>query len=182
MNSQIENLKTDRLHIRKLKPSDAEAIYEIFSNPDVTRYWSSSQMTKLTEAEKFIRATREGFRDSSLLEWGVIESGTEKLIGTCAFASWDKVHRRAEIGFALHQNRWGNGLMKELLSVFIPFGFDALELHRIEADVDPRNIPSIKLLEHYGFKKEGHMRERYLLNGEKQDAILYGLLKSEFEK
>lgn len=68
------------------------------------------------------------------------------------------------------------------LSVFIPFGFNKLRLHRIEADVDPHNLASISLLEYFGFKREGYLRERYYMNDEFQDAIFYALLKSEFDK
>lgn len=181
MNYNIDTVQTERLYIRTLEAADVQAVFDIFSDPEVTRYWSSPPMTDLSKAEQFIRETRDGFKDDSLLEWGIIETGEDRLIGTCAYASRDRAHRRAEIGFALRRDRWGNGYMKELLAAFIPFGFEELELHRIEADVDPRNIPSIKLLEHFGFKKEGYLRERYHLNGEIQDAVFYGLLADEFK-
>ena len=71
--------------------------------------------------------------------------------------------------------------MSSVLSVLLRFGFETLDLHRIEADVDPRNPASIRLLERLGFKKEGYRRESYILNGEIQDAVDYGLLKREFE-
>ena len=175
-------IQTRRLHLRKLEPTDADAIFELFSDPDVTRYWSSPAMTDISEAVSFIGETIAGFRDGSLLEWGIVESETGLVIGTCAYASWDKSHRRAEIGFALRRDRWGEGYMKELLGAFIPYGFEELNLHRIEADVDPRNQPSVRLLEHYGFKKEGYMRERYILNGERQDAVYYALLAHEYSR
>lgn len=179
MYASLETLKTDRLHVRKLKPSDVEAIFGIFSDPEVTKYWDIEQMTDQSQAEDFIRETQRGFQDHTLLEWGIIETQSERLIGTCAYADWDQAHERAEIGFALHKNFWGRGLMKEFLAVFIPFGFSKMGLHRIEADVDPRNQASIKLLEYFGFKKEGYLRERYLVNGEREDTIYYGLLRSD---
>lgn len=180
MEFPVDHIQSKRLHLRKLELSDAAAIYDIFSSSEVTRYWSSPQMTELAEAETFIRQTHKGFTDGGLLQWGVIEKDTDKLIGTCAFSGWDKTHRHAEIGFALHREYWGIGLMKEILTEFIPFGFNELGLHRLEADADPRNVASVKLLEHFGFKREGYVREKYHLNGEVQDAVIYGLLKSEW--
>lgn len=180
MNFPIEHIKTERLHIRRLEHSDLKSIFEIFSNPDVTQYWGIDQMTSLSHAKNFIDETYKGFQDHSLLEWGIVETKTQRLIGTCAYTSWDRINKRAEIGFALHKDSWGNGLMKEWLSVFIPFGFNELELHRIEADVDPHNLASIKLLERFGFKREGYLRERYHQDNEFQDAIFYALLRSEF--
>ncbi len=182
MDFQLENIKTKRLHIRELEFSDIQAVFEIFSNPEVIRYWGSPQMTEISQAENFVEETHAGFQNLKLLEWGIIENKTDRLIGTCAYSSWDRTNKRAEIGFALNREFWGNGMMKELLSAFIPFGFGKLELHRIEADVDPRNTASIKLLEFFGFKREGYLRERYHLNNEIQDSIFYALLKREYNK
>lgn len=179
MSITFQDIQTDRLQLRKLELSDVGAIYDIFSNEEDTRFWSSPQMTERSEAESFIKRTHQGSGDGSLLEWGVVNKADERLIGTCAFSGWDKAHKHAEIGFALHRGYWGNGYMKEALGVFIPFGFEQFSFHRIEADADPRNIASITLLEHFGFKREGYLRERYHQNGEIQDAVIYGLLRSE---
>ncbi|MDX1672360.1 MAG: GNAT family protein [Balneolaceae bacterium] len=173
-------IETERLYLRKLERADAETIFEIFSDPEVTRYWSFPAMKDKNDAISFIDETHKGFDNNSLLEWGIVNRKSGTLIGTCAYASWDPAHRRAEIGFALHRDEWGKGFMKELLRSFLPFAFDKLDLHRIEADVDPRNLPSIHLLEHFGFRREGYLRERYLLNGEEQDALLYALLRKDF--
>nr|WP_233261699.1 GNAT family protein [Vitiosangium sp. GDMCC 1.1324] len=75
---------------------------------------------------------------------------------------------------------WGQGYGREAVGRVVEFGFTSLELHRLEADVDPRNSSSIQVLERLGFQREGYQRERYLLNGERQDAVLYGLLRPEW--
>lgn len=181
MKLDVTHISTERLYIRKLIMADAEEILQIFSDPDVTKYWSSPAMTGIKDAERFIRETQDGFKDRRLLEWGLIMKEQGALIGTCAYSGWEKLHKRAEIGFALNRAFWGKGYMRECLSVFIPFGFSSLGLHRIEADVDPRNNASIKLLELFGFKKEGYLRERYHLNGEVHDAVIYGLLFKDFK-
>ena len=66
------------------------------------------------------------------------------------------------------------------MTLLIRFAFEQLDLHRIEADPDPQNAASIKLLLKQGFKREGLLRERYFLNGEPQDAEYYGLLRREW--
>lgn len=63
--------------------------------------------------------------------------------------------------------------------MLLQFAFEVMDLHRITADVDPRNTASIRVLERLGFKREGYFRENYLLYGELQDAVMYGLLRSE---
>jgi RimJ/RimL family protein N-acetyltransferase len=63
----------------------------------------------------------------------------------------------------------------------LTYAFDVLEFHRIEADVDPRNAASIRTLERLGFQREGYLRERWQVNGEIQDAVFYGLLRSDWK-
>lgn len=178
---ELSVIETKRLKLRPLTYEDTDAIYRIFSNPEVTRFWGHNMLKNKSEAKKFIKQTINGAKDESLLEWGVIEKESDTLIGVCAYSGWNREHKRAEIGFALQKDRWGQRYMTELLQTFIAYGFRRLQLLRIEADVDPRNKASIRLLEKFGFQKEGMMRERYHINGEVQDALFYGLLKDEFE-
>ena len=102
------------------------------------------------------------------------------VMGTCTLAQLDEQNRRAELGFALGREHWGNGYMREALVALFDFAFGELKLHRLEADVDPRNAASIHLLERLGFKKEGYLRERWWVNGEIQDTLFYGLLQREW--
>jgi RimJ/RimL family protein N-acetyltransferase len=70
--------------------------------------------------------------------------------------------------------------MHEALTAFIGYGFAALDLNRLEADTDPRNERSMRLLERLGFAKEGHFRERWIVGGEVSDAAMYGLLRRDW--
>jgi ribosomal-protein-alanine N-acetyltransferase len=102
------------------------------------------------------------------------------LIGSVTLFNLDFNHRRAEIGYALGREHWGQGYMNEALQALLAYAFETLDLHRIEADIDPRNIASIKTVERLGFKREGYLRERWQTNGEIQDAFFYGLLRREW--
>ncbi len=101
-------------------------------------------------------------------------------VGTCTLASLTPDHGRGEVGYALGRAAWGRGYLAEALPALLGFAFDVLGLHRLEADVDPRNARSIRALERVGFVREGQQRERYHLAGEWQDALLYGLLRREW--
>jgi RimJ/RimL family protein N-acetyltransferase len=70
--------------------------------------------------------------------------------------------------------------MQEALGALLNFAFDSLNLHRLEADVDPGNLSSVKTLERLGFRREGYLRERWHVGGEIQDALFYGLLRREW--
>jgi ribosomal-protein-alanine N-acetyltransferase len=160
-----------------LERADIKAIYDIFSDPEVTRFWGAEAFTDMDQASDFIRRVQEGFEDGSLLEWGVVWKENDALIGTIAYSSWSPKHRRAEFGIALHRNYWGRGVATELLPDFLDYGFNQLNLHRIEADVDPENKAVIHLLEKFGFEREGQLRERNRFRGNYRDSVIYGLLK-----
>jgi RimJ/RimL family protein N-acetyltransferase len=92
----------------------------------------------------------------------------------------DLDNRRAELGYALGREHWGKGYMQEALRALLDYSFNELNLHRLEADVDPRNASSIRTLEKLGFRQEGYLRERWLVGGGIQDSLFYGLLRSEW--
>ena len=89
-------------------------------------------------------------------------------------------HRRAEVGYALRSDHWGRGLASEAASLAIDWGLRALDLHRIEADIDPRNAASRRLLERLGFRSEGVLRERFFVGDSATDSELFGVLAPEW--
>lgn len=106
---------------------------------------------------------------------------TGKIIGTCTLARLNADHRRADIGFVLAHTHWRHGYMFEAVCALLQFAFVDLKLHRLTADADPRNAASIRLLDRLGFQREGYLRKHYLVGGEKQDAVIFGLLQTEFQ-
>lgn len=137
-------------------------------------------MTKVAEASDLLDEIRSSAADGTLCQWGIARREGDALIGTCTLYRIDRVHRRAEIGYILRRDQWGRGLAHEALVALLGFAFGALGLHRLEADIDPRNAASIRLVERLGFKREGHLRERYRIGGEIQDSFIYGLLEPEW--
>ncbi|HSK78033.1 MAG TPA: GNAT family protein [Thermoanaerobaculia bacterium] len=175
----LPTLETERLTIRWLEDRDVPRLFEIFSNPEVMRYWSSPPLEDIRGAEELLREIRQFFESRTLFQWGVALKEDDRVIGTCTLSSLSASNRRAEIGYALGRAWWGKGYMTEALPALLRFAFGPLGLHRIEADVDPRNLPSLRSVESLGFRREGYLRERYFVNGEVQDSVIYGLLRSE---
>ena len=179
LGSALPTLRTPRLAIRPLAPSDSGALFAIFSDPEVTRYWSSPAMQSIEEAEALLAGIEECFRDRSLFQWGLAKAADDQVIGTCTLGALQWTHRRGELGFALARAFWRQGYVREALPEVMRFAFVDLDLCRLEADVDPRNTASLRVIENLGFKREGYLRERYHVNGEVQDAAFYGLLRDE---
>lgn len=143
------------------------------------KYWSRPPFTDLDEAKAFLAEIHDSFASGTLYQWGVARREDDRVIGTCTLFAITLPHKRAELGFAVERSQWGKGYASEAAGAIVRFAFESMDLHRLEADVDPRNHASIRCLERLGFVREGYARERYHLNGEIQDAVLYGLLRSE---
>lgn len=172
-------LQGARVRLRGPRAEDVGAIFALFSDPRVMRYWSSAPMLETAQAESKIAELMDAFAQREMINWVVTGKDTA-VIGTCTLFHFDAKHRRAEIGYALHADHWGRGLASEAVTLAIDWGFRTLGLHRIEADIDPRNAPSRRTLERLGFNSEGLMRERFFLGDEATDSEIFGLLAQDW--
>jgi RimJ/RimL family protein N-acetyltransferase len=179
--NHLPTINTSRLSLRWIHTEDVEDFYEIYSNPQVMRYWSTPPLADKEVARKLISEIQADVERHEIVKWGIALRPDDKLIGSVTLFHLDFTHRRAEIGYAQGRAYWGNGYMQEALTAVINYAFAELNLHRIEADVDPRNDGSVRSLERLGFQREGYLRERWQVNGEIQDAFLYGLLRPDWE-
>jgi [ribosomal protein S5]-alanine N-acetyltransferase len=170
-------LETERLVLRPLEDGDVDPLFALFSDAETLRYWSRLPMTDRREARAVIDDDARGFAAGSAIRWGLARRDDGRLIGTATLFKLEPAHRRAEIGYILERGSWGRGYMREALAAVLAHGFGALALHRIEADVHPGNAASIRLLEHFGFVREGLLRERWRVGGEVSDSLVLGLLE-----
>jgi RimJ/RimL family protein N-acetyltransferase len=176
----LPTLDAGRLRLRQLTSGDLPALFEVFGDPEVCRYWSRPALAARADAQLLLAEIEAGFTSRTLFQWGVADRTTDAVVGTCTLTSFSHEHRRAEVGFALGRRHWGRGLMGEALGRLVEFAFETLDLRRLEGDADPRNQRSIRVLERAGFRREGLLRARYVVDGEVQDAVVYGLLRTEW--
>ncbi|GAB2504636.1 GNAT family protein [Arenimonas alkanexedens] len=177
---QLPTLAAPRLQLRWIHDSDLDDLYGVLSDPDVTRYWSHQAWSGPDEAPIYFETLQQGFLRGDLFQWGIALRGDDRLIGTATLCDIDLVQGRAELGFALARDHWGRRYGREALTVLLEYAFGTLGLRRIEADVDPRNLPSLRTLEGLGFLREGYLRQRWQVGGELQDSVLMGLLASDW--
>ena len=136
----------------------------------------------LESAEKEMARLQGGISsyNRTVLMFIIIHREDQIPIGVCGYHNWYQPHRRAEIGYMMHNIAYREkGLMKEALQWAVHYGFNTMNLHRIEAFVGRNNTPSLKLLNGLGFQYEGTLREHYMVNGVPDDSLVYGLLKQE---
>jgi ribosomal-protein-alanine N-acetyltransferase len=175
-------LETERLILRPLRPDDAAALFAIYADAEVMRYWSTPPWTELAQAAAMIERETKALADGEHLRLALQTRSSGALVGACTLFSFSESSRRAEVGYILGAGSWGQGLMSEALARLIDYAFDDLKLNRLEADIDPRNAASEKILQRMGFTKEGHLRERWIVAGEVSDTALYGLLQSDWRR
>ncbi len=173
-------LATERLVLRPLEAQEADALFDMHSDAETMRYWSAPAWTDPAEARQAIERAWAAIRDGTSIRFGMFETEQPRLIGTCTLFNVHEVNRRAEVGYILKRSHWGNGLMREALTALMDYAFGALGLHRIEADVDPRNRASARTLEGLGFVAEGFLRERWIVDGVPSDSAIYGLLAANW--
>jgi len=177
---QAVTLDTERLQLRWVDAGDAAALFALFSDPQVTRYWSMPPWTAIAQAEQSIQDSLEAYRAGTSLRFGIVVRETGQLVGHIKLYDFFDANRRCDIGYALLPACWGKGYLSEALKATLDYAFSALDMNRIEADIDPRNAASQKLLERMHFQREGYMRERWIVNGEICDTAFYGLLKRDW--
>jgi len=179
---KFETLETDRLILLKL---DSKKMNEIFELNDDSKI---KEILGITDENEFARQKRirhYGYEsyNKKMMSFKIVEKKSGEIIGNCGFHTWNPQHHRAEVGYDIFSDAFKQkGFMKEALGKVIEFGFEELDLYRIEALIDDANTPSKRLLEHYGFSKEGITRGHYLVDGIFEDSVLYSLLKHEYKK
>lgn len=178
----IEELKTDRLKLRVVTPEVYSYVYDNYDNEALKAFFG---LTTDEDVEKEREKYRKGVTtyNRSFTHFFIIEPDTETVIGWCGYHIWYTDHNRAEIGYMLFDDTHKRkGYMGEVLPVALKYGFDSMQLYRIEALASPDNSASIKLLDKSGFVKEGHLREHYRnkSTGVMEDSVIYSLLKPEY--
>ncbi len=176
----LPTLEGARIRLRGFRENDLRDFYAVHSDPVVNRYWSFPAWTEVSQARDYL-ATAIAARDASrMLCWAMVEGDSDRLIGATTLFAINREQGRAEIGYALRSSHWGRGCAHEAMRLVLDYAFDMLELRRVEADIDPRNTGSCKLVERLGFVREGLLRDRWRVGGEVCDSAIYGLLANEW--
>lgn len=151
------------------------------SDPEVVKYLSDEDIpTSVEAAEDEIKFWGGLFYRKQSVFWAIADTASDKFIGTVGYNSWNFHNRRAEISYDLMKEHWRKGIMTKALNNALIFGFKDMDLMRIEARTMLDNIPSQKILEKVGFKKEGVLRSYRVIRGKPTDVVLYSLIRSDF--
>ncbi|MCX6117972.1 MAG: GNAT family protein [Proteobacteria bacterium] len=172
--------ETNRLRLRPLLPKDLNAMYAYRSDPDVCRFQGFDPQT-CEEVDTFI-LSQAAARLDGIEGWrqlGIEERKSGLLVGDCGI--WfDAACKQAEFGITIAPTFQGNGFAVEILNALFNFVFTELKVHRIKASVDPRNRPSMHLMNRLGMRQEAHHRESLWFKNEWVDDVIFAMLAHEW--
>jgi len=178
---KFEKIYTERLILRKLTQECFDYIHSEMTEAEQLEILGlKSKEELLKEKEKYEKGLST--HNKKFLYHQLIDKKTSTIIGWCGFHTWYTDHNRAEIGYGLFDDTYkSNGIMSEAIVAIVKYGFNTMNLERIEAFVSPNNLPSIKLLKRMKFKEEGFLKHHYFDNNKMDDSIVFALLKSEYK-
>ena len=179
--AQFPILESERLRFRAFERTDAQDFFAIRTDEQVMQYMDSSSPKNMEEINHKIAEIQQDFLDKEALQWAIAEKSTSAFLGYFGCWKLDRKNLRGEIGYALLPPFWGNGYMRETLNCLINFLFQELKLHSIEANINPANENSKRLLRQFGFQQEAYFRENYFYNGQFTDSAIFCLLQSDLE-
>jgi ribosomal-protein-alanine N-acetyltransferase len=175
-------LTTNRLFLRQIQPTDAEDFFTTFSDEEAMQFYGDEPHRSLHETHTLIEQIQARYARRDAIRWGITLKGEDRVIGSCGFHHFDVGFHCTETGYELQRAFWRQGIMFEAMSAILSYGFDILELHRIEAVIDMANEQSKGLLLKLGFTYEGNLRQRYFFRGQFGDEHYFGLLRDEWQR
>lgn len=178
--SDLPKLETERLLLRRLSMRDSNDVFEYASRPEVAEFVTWEHHRSISDSMVFIRSILNQYDEGVPSPWGIVLKQNTKLIGTGGFHNWSTGSKRAEIGYAISSAYWNLGYMTEALMEMIKFGFEVMQLNRIEAVCKTMNTASERVMQKCGMKFEGILRQHMFVKGTYHDLKMYSILKDEF--
>ena len=172
-------LTTERLLLRRIELSDANDLFILRSDERMMKYLDRPRAKTKEDAEKLVQIFEDLLIKNEGINWGITLKDNSRLLGTICFWKLQLENERSEIGYMLHSDFHRKGIMQEAITAVLNYGFNELKLHSVEANVNPENTASIKLLEKNNFVREAYFKENYFYHGKFLDSAIYSLVKSK---
>lgn len=181
---KFPELETPRLTLNKLSQQDKQALFDIFSDQKVIKFYDIDAYQSEQQSLELIEFFNLRFAENAGIRWAIRIKDSGQLIGTCGFNSWSPKMKNASIGYELSSRYWGLGYASEAVSKIIELAFSTdspfSEVYRIQGDTMLGNLASESVLKKLGFKEEGIRRASGFWKDEFHDLKCFGLIKPEF--
>lgn len=174
-------IQTDRLELRLIEVADVEVIHRLHSLPETDEFNTLGIPENLKDTHKVITPWIEDNNAAEISNYtfAIQHKTNDEFIGLFGLRLGPKKYNRAEVWYKLHLDYWNKGYATESLKAVLNYGFDVLQLHRIEAGCAVANIGSAKVMEKVGMMKEGRKREILSLKSGWSDSFEYAILDTD---
>lgn len=175
----FKNLESERLLLRQITTEDINEIFALRSNPETMKYIPRPLVTTMEQAMEHIKMIQDKIETNEGINWAITLKSDPKMIGIIGHYRIRWEHFRSEIGYMLLPEYHGKGIITEAIQLMIDFGFNEMNMHSLEAIIDPKNTASARVLEKNNFLKEAHLIENEYYDGKFLDTVIYSLLKTQ---
>jgi [ribosomal protein S5]-alanine N-acetyltransferase len=172
-------LSTPRLILRALHPADLDDLYTYASDPEIDHFTPWMHYTSLNEAKENLQEFLAEYDHYGMGAWGIEHRADHRLIGITNFSRPHPINRRVEMGYTIARAYWRQGYATEAVQALIQFGFEKMNLVRIEAVVLPEHLASARVLQKAGMQFEGVLRSYQVWRGQPRDLHMYAVVRSE---
>ena len=181
MKNKFPIIETKRLILRQVTTEDATDMFDYLSDQDVVKPMGLDPFQTVKDVWDEIRWYTSIYEEGTGIRWGITLKDSGKVIGSCGFLNRLTKHYRAEVGYEISKDYWGQGIASEALEAVVKYGYHHLQLERIEALIEPENVPSQRLVEKQGFIREGLLRHYEFARGKFDDLYMYSIIKEDFQ-
>lgn len=178
----FKNLETERLLLRRVSIDDLNEILELRGNPETMKFIPRPLVKTEEDALNHFKMIDEKIEKNEGINWAITVKGNPKLIGIIGHYRIQPENHRCEIGYMILPQYNGQGIVTEAIKAVLEYGFEDLNMHSIEAVIDPDNVASERVLQKNGFVKEAHILENEYYDGKFWDTVIYSILKRNFKK
>jgi ribosomal-protein-alanine N-acetyltransferase len=175
----IPRLETKRLRLRAIQPADAESVFRVFSDPQVTQFTDMGRLVDRQQALELISRYTFWFQNDQGVRWGIFLKSTEEMIGVCCFDTYLPHYHSANLGYDIASAFWGQGYATEAVSAICNYAFNhglVSKINRLQAITHSDNMASARVLVKAGFQQEGVMRQYGYWRGQYHDMLLFSRL------
>ncbi len=173
-------LSTHRLLLREVVPSDVNEVFVQRSHPEIRKYVQKPAAKNVDEASAFIEKIALQKNNKEAIHWAITLSGQDKLIGSVCLWNINSRDQKAELGYSLHPDYFGKGIMNETLKAILAYGYTRMGLKMIDAYTRKNNLPSINLLERQGFKRNLLFEKEHVSREELEYNVVYTHLNPSY--
>lgn len=158
-------IETARVILRRFEMSDADDAFAYAKDPDVSKFLPWEPHKSIEHSRAFIGSVIDAYEAGKVCTWAIEYKPEKKVIGGFSYHNWHQAFQRADFGYAMGKNYWNQGIMTEILTRMLAFGFETMGLNRIEATADDLNIGSWRVMEKCGMRQEGLFRQHMFYKG-----------------